>query len=77
MFRLRDDDPDSGDTFDPNIPFDTNDPDAEDDDALGHEAAASLDDTYRASCPYCMEENEVFVDLGGGSHQSYVEDCQV
>jgi hypothetical protein len=49
----------------------------DDDDALGHEAAASLDDVYTALCPYCNEENELTVDLGGGSHQSYVEDCGV
>ena len=28
-------------------------------------------------CPYCGEPNEVALDPGGGSRQSYVEDCQV
>lgn len=30
-----------------------------------------------ASCPYCGEEIELSVDEGGGSRQSYVEDCPV
>ena len=51
--------------------------DAPESDALGHEAEASVDDTYRATCPHCLEENELYVDLGGGESQSYVEDCQV
>jgi len=28
-------------------------------------------------CPYCGEPNEIALDAGGGSHQDYVEDCQV
>lgn len=28
-------------------------------------------------CPYCGEEAELDVDEGGGSHQSYVQDCPV
>ena len=28
-------------------------------------------------CPYCGESNEISIDAGGGSHQDYVEDCQV
>jgi hypothetical protein len=28
-------------------------------------------------CAYCGEPNLTFVDLSAGSHQSYVEDCQV
>ena len=28
-------------------------------------------------CPYCSEEVEIAVDPGGGSSQSYVEDCGV
>ena len=47
------------------------------DDALEHGAHARVDDTYTATCPHCFEENELFVDLGGGSDQSYVEDCAV
>jgi transposase-like protein len=51
--------------------------DGPDDDALEHEAEASLDDSYEASCPYCGAENTLIVDLGGGDSQSYIEDCQV
>ena len=29
------------------------------------------------TCPYCGEEVEISVDPGGGSSQSYVEDCAV
>jgi cysteine-rich CPXCG protein len=29
------------------------------------------------TCPYCGEEVEIGVDPGGGSDQSYVEDCPV
>lgn len=28
-------------------------------------------------CPFCGEAEELYVDLGGGQHQSYVEDCAV
>lgn len=28
-------------------------------------------------CPYCLESCWISVDPGGGSHQQYVEDCQV
>jgi hypothetical protein len=28
-------------------------------------------------CPHCGEPNEIALDPGGGSHQEYVEDCQV
>ena len=66
MIRSRDDDAIEDDV-----------PPADDDDALGHEATASLDDVYTATCPYCSEENELVVDLGGGEHQAYVEDCGV
>lgn len=33
-------------------------------------------DTF-VQCPYCGEEVEISVDPGGGSNQSYVEDCPV
>ena len=29
------------------------------------------------ACPYCGEENSIFVDESAGEHQTYVEDCQV
>ncbi len=28
-------------------------------------------------CPYCGEEVEIGLDPGGGSNQSYIEDCPV
>lgn len=29
------------------------------------------------SCPYCGADNEIALDPGSGTRQSYVEDCQV
>jgi len=29
------------------------------------------------TCVYCFQLNETVVDLSGGIHQEYVEDCQV
>jgi len=29
------------------------------------------------SCPYCGEAVEIALDPGGGTHQDYVEDCEV
>lgn len=37
----------------------------------------TADTTAIVYCPYCGELNEIGVDPGGGSAQSYVEDCQV
>lgn len=28
-------------------------------------------------CPYCGEQNSIFLDPGSGGRQDYVEDCQV
>jgi hypothetical protein len=28
-------------------------------------------------CPYCGQAVELVVDTGGGSHQEYIEDCEV
>jgi len=28
-------------------------------------------------CGFCGEENEVFVDVSGGRHQTFTEDCTV
>jgi hypothetical protein len=28
-------------------------------------------------CPFCGEPDEIYVDLGGGTRQEYVEDCAV
>lgn len=35
------------------------------------------DDGAVVYCPYCGEPNEIALDPGSGSHQRYVEDCQV
>lgn len=29
------------------------------------------------TCPYCGEENAIFIDESAGEEQQYVEDCQV
>jgi hypothetical protein len=29
------------------------------------------------ACPFCGETEEIWVDLGGGSRQTYTEDCAV
>jgi hypothetical protein len=35
------------------------------------------EDTSEVACPYCGEIVEIALDAGGGTHQEYVEDCQV
>lgn len=55
---------------------------------MGQDDDASLDEDFPLGdgvadmesivrCPYCGEEVEMSVDPGGGSTQSYVEDCPV
>lgn len=29
------------------------------------------------TCPFCAEREELYVDLGGGTRQTYTEDCAV
>jgi hypothetical protein len=36
-----------------------------------------MNDVLELTCPYCGEGVELVVDEGGGSEQSYVEDCPV
>jgi hypothetical protein len=36
-----------------------------------------VSDPHGLSCPYCGEPVDVLIDEGGGSSQSYVEDCPV
>jgi len=36
-----------------------------------------METTVEFSCAFCGEMNPTFVDISGGSQQSYVEDCQV
>ena len=42
-------------------------------DGDGEELVSSV----RITCPYCGREVEHLVDPAGGSHQVYVEDCEV
>ena len=52
----------------------------EDDDALEADfprGDGTADTSAVGYCPYCGELNELAVDPGGGSPQSYVEDCHV
>ena len=36
-----------------------------------------MNEPLSLSCPYCGEAVDVVIDEGGGSSQSYVEDCPV
>jgi hypothetical protein len=36
-----------------------------------------MNGTQTQTCPYCGEPVELAIDEGGGSPQSYVEDCPV
>lgn len=36
-----------------------------------------MQNTAEYVCAYCGEANVAFIDFSAGSHQSYVEDCQV
>ena len=40
----------------------------------GEDAAATEAEVI---CPHCGEPNTIGLDPGGGTHQVYVEDCQV
>jgi hypothetical protein len=37
----------------------------------------TADSEATVSCPYCGEAVEITLDPGGGTHQDYVEDCEV
>jgi hypothetical protein len=37
----------------------------------------STDSPSLVACPFCGEEEELFVDLGGSERQTYTEDCAV
>lgn len=69
-------------------PLDAPDYDPDGDDATDPDDAAALDEAFPLGdgvadteavvhCPYCGEPSEIALDPGGGSHQEYVEDCQV
>lgn len=53
---------------------DEDDPDLEEEFPMGDGVA---DVSAEVHCPYCGEPVEIALDPGSGSHQSYVEDCQV
>jgi len=36
-----------------------------------------LPDTAAVFCPYCGVKLEVFIDVSGGTLQTYVDDCEV
>jgi hypothetical protein len=36
-----------------------------------------LSSSVELPCPFCGELGSVFLDEGGGEHQTYVEDCSV
>jgi hypothetical protein len=69
------------DEDDSDAPRDTGDDDGvdEDDDLEADfpRGDGTADTSAVAYCPYCGELNELAVDPGGGSPQSYVEDCHV
>lgn len=58
------------------------------DEADSEQSGEDLDDEFSlgdgtaereaiVSCPYCGEPVEITLDPGSGSHQQYVEDCEV
>lgn len=53
--------------------------DGDDDDMLDEEfpRAPVADSEAEVHCPYCGESVSIAIDPGGGSHQQYVEDCEV
>lgn len=53
---------------------DEDDPDLEDEFPMGDGVADVSAEVY---CPYCGEPVEIALDPGSGTHQQYVEDCQV
>jgi hypothetical protein len=38
---------------------------------------SEIPDAVWVECPYCGEEVEMLIDVGGGETQEYVEDCEV
>lgn len=74
--RAGEDDPAGGDDTDEggDAELDDDDPELDADFPRGDGTA---DTAAVAYCPYCGELNELAVDPGGGSSQSYVEDCHV
>jgi hypothetical protein len=83
-----DDDPDDDDLEDDNA-FDDDaadddaaddDDDLEDDPALDEDfprGDGTADTEADVTCPYCGETNTIALDPGSGSHQAYVQDCEV
>jgi hypothetical protein len=68
------------DALDEGSTDDLDDVDAEQDEDLDDEFPMGdgvADRDSVVSCPYCGESVEITLDPGSGSHQSYVEDCEV
>ena len=40
-------------------------------------SASTADSGATVHCPYCGEAVEIVLDPGSGTHQEYVEDCEV
>ena len=36
-----------------------------------------VNEYHTYTCAFCGEENEVWVDVSGGSHQEFTEDCEI
>ncbi len=55
-------------------------PDEDDDTLLDDEfplGDGTADFSSEVFCPYCGESVEITLDPGSGTHQQYIEDCQV
>jgi hypothetical protein len=50
---------------------------ADDPDRADSGAFSELEGAVLVSCPYCGQEVELVLDVGGGTTQEYVEDCEV
>ena len=60
----------------------------ENEELYGEDGSGELDEEFplgdgtadgeaTVNCPYCGEAVEITLDPGGGTHQDYVEDCEV
>ncbi|HYW49798.1 MAG TPA: CPXCG motif-containing cysteine-rich protein [Gemmatimonadaceae bacterium] len=54
--------------------YDDEDPELDEEFPTGDGTA---DGDAMVTCPYCGESIEIVLDAGSGSHQDYVEDCEV
>lgn len=75
-YALDEDDLDADDLDDDDDP----DADLEDDPSLDDDfplGDGTADTSAEVSCPYCGESQEIAIDPGSGTAQSYVQDCEV